>query len=185
MIPLIALVILLLSSGLIVAAHYCLWGMSLNLEIKPLEVLNLAVTIGIFGLLQFFLANKMTDLRSEKDLLIGNINDVIATLKACRDALFVLHGLGKITPKHTHHILQLFRRLSNGITHMEDALNMSQCQKLSERVKEIWHACDHFKYAATCAPFPVKPTSPTEQDRAFRELSSKLQSLAFDINKYH
>jgi hypothetical protein len=185
MILLIALVILLLAVGLIAVAHYCLWGMTLNLEIKPLEVLNLAVTIGIFGLLQFFLTNKITDLRSEKDILITNINDVLATLKACRDSLSVLHGLVKITPKHTHEILQLFRRLSNGITHMEDALKMSQCHNLTERVKEVWHACDHYKYAATSAPFPVKPTSPAEQDRAFRDLSSKLQSLAFDINKYH
>jgi hypothetical protein len=159
--------------------------MYLNLEIKPLEVLNLAVTIGIFGLLQFFITNKITDLRSEKDLLIGNINDVLATLKACRDALSLLHGLPKITPKHTNEILQLFRRLSNGITHMEDALKMSQCRKLSVKMQDVWHSCDHYKYAATCAPFPVNPTSPSEQDRAFRDLSSKLQSLAFDINKYH
>ncbi|SRR6266704_196379 len=185
MIFLIALAILLVAIGVITAAHYCLWGMTLNLEIKPLEVLNLAVTIGIFGLLQFFITNKITDLRSEKDLLIGNINDVIATLKGCRDALSVLHGVPKITSKHTNQILQLFRRLSNGITHMEDALKMSQCNQLSEKLKDVWHACDHYKYAATCAPFPVKPTSPTEQDRAFRDLSSKLQSLAFEINKHH
>jgi hypothetical protein len=181
----IAIVILILAATLIAADHFYIWGMTLNLEIKPLEVLNLVVTIGIFGLLQFFLTNKITDLRSEKDLLIGNINDVLSTLRACRDALSMLHSLGKITPKHTNEILQLFRRLSNGITHIQDALKMSQCHKLSENIDEVWHACDHYKHAATSAPFPIKPTSPADQDRAFRDLSSKLQSLAFNINKYH
>lgn len=185
MILFIAVVILALAAALIFAAHASYLGMTLNLEIKPLEVLNLAVTVGIAVLLQYFLTNKITDLRSEKDILIGNVEDVISTLRACRDALFGLYGRGKITPQDTHEILQLFRRLSNGITHVEDAITMSQCGKLSGEMKDIWHACDDYKSAATSSPFPVKPTSPSDQDRAFRQLSSRLQSLAFKINKHH
>jgi len=185
MILLVALFILALAIGLIWAAHACYWGMTLNLEIKPLEVLNLAITIAIAILLQYFLTNKITDLRNEKDILIDDVTDVLGTLRACRDALSALHGRGKITPADTNQVLQLFRRLSNGITQMEDALRMSQCNKLSNEIAGIWHACDHYKYAATCAPFPVQPTPPSEQDRGFRDLSSKLQSLAFKINKHH
>jgi hypothetical protein len=185
MILLIAALILALAIALIWAAHACYLGMTLNLEIKPLEVLNLAVTVAIAVLLQYFLTNKITDLRSEKNILIDNVGDVISTLRACRDALSALHGRGKITPNDTNEILQLFRRLSNGITHVEDALAMSQCNRLTSELKEVWHACDHYKAAATSAPFPVSPTLPSEQDRAFRDLSSKLQSLAFKINKHH
>ena len=167
------------------SAHAGLLGMTLNMEVKPLEVISLSVNIAIVFLLQYYLANKITDLRSEKDILIDNIADILSTMRACRDTLSTWQGKDKITPKDSHQVIQLFRRLSNGITHLEDSLNMSQCGKLSGDIPGIWQACDHYKYSATCAPFPLKPTSATEQDRSFRALSAKLQSLVFKINKHH
>lgn len=185
MILFIILIVLVSAIGTIWAAHACLWGLFLNPEIKPLEVLNLAATIAIAVLIQYYFTNKTTDLRSEKDLLIGNVQDIIATLRLCRDSLSTLHGRPKIKPSDTSQILQLFRRLSNSITHLEDSIRSSQCSRLQSRIPEIWRACDHYKYSATCAPFPVSPAPPNDQDRAFRDLSAKLQSLVFEINRHH
>src|SRR5271157_168749 len=145
MILLVSFVVLVLAVGLIYAAHACYWGLTLKSEINPLEVMTLAVNICIVVLLQNYFARKITDLRSEKDILIGTVDDVLVSLRACRDALSAWHGRRKITPTDTHQILQLFRRLSNAIGHLEDALAVSQCRKLAPELNAIWHACDQYK----------------------------------------
>ena len=61
------LVIVALVVATLWAAHSCLFGLHLNLEVKPFEVITLGVNICIAFLLQYYLANKTKDLRSEKD----------------------------------------------------------------------------------------------------------------------
>jgi len=185
MILLIVLVVLVVSGLVIWAAHACLWGMTLNTEIKPLEVVSLAVTIAIAFLLQDYITNKTTDLRSEKDLLIGNINDLIAVLKTCRDTLEGCDFRGKILRSEKRQIVQSLRRASNAVGHLESTLNMSQCKELSTEMKSIRDACFRYKIAATSYPFPTKPTPLALQDRAIGELLLSLQSLMFKINKHH
>jgi hypothetical protein len=181
----ISILLLGLSSGLIFLAHLGFWGLCLDLEIRPVEVLNLALTLAIAIVLQYYFVYKSTDFRAEKDLLLGNIEDVISILRACREELYSWPGPKPVTGQAAHRVLQLFRRLSNSITHLEDAIRMSQCKQLAHRMGSIWNACDHYKFAATAAPFPLKPTPMAIQDRAFRELSGRLQELAFEINKLH
>jgi len=185
MIFLIMLIVIVVSSLVIWAAHACLWGMTLNTEIKPLEVLSLAVTMAIAFLLQDYLTNKTSDLRSEKDLLIGNINDLVAFLKNCRDTLEGCDSSGKILKSEKRQIVQSLRRASNAVGHLESTLNMSQCKTLSTEMKSIRDACLRYKIAATSYPFPTRPTPLALQDRAIGELLLSLQSLMFKINKHH
>jgi hypothetical protein len=178
------LVILVLVIAVLWAAHLSLFGLRLILDVKPFEVITLGINIAIAFLLQYYLANKTKDLRSEKDLLLANLADVTTTLRSCRDALYECQDYERIPKTKKKSVLDLMKRLSNGIGHLEAAVGLSQCKKLSPEIANIWNAFDRYRAAATSTPFPVKSTPSNDQDRAFDALSSKLQALVFRINKH-
>jgi|HubBroStandDraft_1064217.scaffolds.fasta_scaffold52527_2 hypothetical protein len=179
--------VLLLACLVIVAAHACWFGLTLDTQIKPVEVLTLAVSIIIAVSLQYYFAIKINDLRVEKDLLIQNVNDVLGVLRSCRDALNTCHEAQKISSKDKTVIISLFRRLSNGIDQVESALGMSKCHKLSKEMESIRGSYFNYKTAATGGSFPSKPYTQafiSEQEQTCRALTTKLQSLIFNINKH-
>jgi hypothetical protein len=188
MILLLLAVLGLIACGVIWAAHACFFGLSLDTEIRPVEVLTLAVNIGIAVLLQYYFTNKVSDLRVEKDLLIDDIREVRATTKSCRDTLNQCYERGKIGSQDSKLVLLLFRRLINGIEQVEAALGISQCSKFSKDIEPIKGCYLDYKMASTGGTFPSKPYSQStisEQERICRDLNLKLQSLIFRINKHH
>jgi len=181
-------ILLLVTIGLLFAAHLCLWGLSLDLEIRPIEVLTLAVTIGVAVLVGYYFTNQVNDLRAEKDLLIDDIRTVLGVLKACRETLNSCYDSEKIGPKSKAIILTHFHRLINGIEEIEASLKISQCVNLSQEIVPIKNAYLSYKMAATGGSFPSKPynrSSMSDQEQASRILNASLQSLVFAINKYH
>jgi hypothetical protein len=182
-----ALIVLIAACFVIVAAHLCWFGLFLNLEIKPIEVLTLAVDIIIALLLQYYFVSKASDFRAEKDLLIDNIRDVLGVIRACREIVNSCYEAGKIGRASAKQIITHFRRISNGIEHLEAAIAMSQCKRLSADMKIVRESYVNFKEAATGGSFPSKvysPSSISEQEQACKSLNSHLQSLIFRINKY-
>jgi hypothetical protein len=180
--------LLFATAGLLYAAHRCLWGLSLDLEIRPIEVVTLSVTVGIALLVGYYLTNQINDLRAEKDLLIDDVRNVLRVLKSCRDTLNSCYDEGKIGPKSKTIILSHFHRLINGIDEIEAALGMSQCSSLPRDVASIKGAYLRYKMAATGGSFPSKPyshSSISDQEQACHALNAELQSLVFKINKYH
>jgi hypothetical protein len=180
--------LLLMTVGLLFAAHRCWWGLSLDLEIRPIEVVTLAVTIGVAILVGYYLTNQVNDLRAEKDLLIDDIRNVLRVLKACRETLNSCYDAGKIDPTSKTIILSHFHRLINGIDEIEAALRMSQCSNLHRDIASTKDAYLRYKMAATGGSFPSKPyshSSISDQERACHALNAELQSLVFKINKYH
>jgi hypothetical protein len=179
-------IVLLAAVLVIVAAHACWFGLTLNLEIKPVEVLTLAVSIVIAVLLQYFLVVKSSDLRAEKDILIGNISEVLTVLRSCRETLNSCHGGRKITPQIKGSVLSQIRQLSNGIDSVQLAIDLSQCKNLASEVDAIWTSYLDFKTASTGGSFPSIPYtagSISDQERCWRSLHAKLQSLIFRINR--
>ena len=132
-----AILVILLACGVIWAAHVCWLGLWLNPEIKPVEVLTLAVSILIAILLQYYFVAKTTDLRAEKDLLIENTREALALLKTCRDTLNTCHDSGKISAADAKQIKAVFRRLSNSLEHLEATIGMSQCVKMANEFPQI------------------------------------------------
>jgi hypothetical protein len=179
------LIILALVVGVLFAAHSGVWGLHLNLELKPFEIITLGVNISIAYLLQYYLANKTRDLRGEKDLLIGSLNDVIGSLRACRDVLSGCEGYQRIPRGKTREVYRLLKQVSNGIHHLESAVRLSHCRKLGQEVATAFNSFDRYRAACTNSPFPVKSTPTSGQDRAYNELYSNLQDLLFKINKHH
>jgi hypothetical protein len=180
--------LLLVTVGLLFAAHRCWWGLSLDLEINPVELVTLAVTIGVAVLVGYYLTSQITDLRAEKDLLIDDVRNVLQGLKACRDTLNSCYDEAKIGTKSKTLILAHFHRLINGIEEIEQALAMSQCSKLPRDIASIKGAYLRFKMAATGGSFPSKPyshSSISDQEQACHALNAELQSLVFKINQYH
>jgi hypothetical protein len=183
-----AIFVILLSCGVIWAAHACWFGLWLNPEIKPVEVLTLAVSILIAILLQYYFVAKATDLRAEKDLLIENTREALTLLRSCRDTLNSCHDSGKISAADEKQIKTVFRRLSNSLEHLETAIGMSQCLGMAKEFGQIKQAYLSFKIAATGGFFPSKPYTPStisSQEQASRLLASNLQQLIFKINKHN
>lgn len=148
---------------------------------------TLAINVFIAIFLQYFLAGRARDTRAEKDLLIEDVRDVIAKLRACADTLYACHSASRITEPQARTIKSLTRQLSNDILSLKYLVSASQCKKLASRCDGLQLDYVAFKRAATGGSFPTKPYNSIErgdQERAFRTLNSSLQALVFDINKW-
>lgn len=184
----------LLALGLAMGFAMLMWaascqfgGLSLDLQIKPVDVATLAVSIFIAFFLQYYLASRATDSRAEKDLLIDYVSEVIRDLRSCRDAVSAFGEPEKITGVISRKILKKFRQLSNNLENLATVLKESDCRKLAGRCEDLKINYLSYKMAATGGNFPSQlytRTQRSDQERSFRELNSTLQRLIFDVNRY-
>lgn len=182
----LALMLVAGSIGLIFAAHCQVIGLSLDSQIRPLEVATLAVNIFIAFFLQYYLASRATDTRAEKNLLIDNIKELIHELRICRDLVSSCHSLNPIGTQKSKEILSLLRQVANDLENLELALGMSDCSDLAPRSKSLQQDYFACKIACTGGKFPKSYDrfQISEQDRAFRTLQKQLQTFVFDINRH-
>jgi hypothetical protein len=184
---LVALIIAALLCCIFWLAHLGWLGFSIDKKLDPAELATLAVSIFIAYFLQYYLVSRATDDRSEKDILIDSLRDVLSTLRECRDTLMACHDAGTISAARAKSIKLLFRRLANGLDNAETALAMSQCSRLAEECKIIQDALFNYKSAATGGSFPAQPYdfhAFTYQEKTYRALNQKLHDLVFKINQH-
>jgi len=185
--PCIALVLALLFVATIVAARAGYLGLSLDHQIRPLELATLAVNIFIAFFLQYFFASRSTDLRAEKDLLIDSTRDVLTIMRSCRDALDAYQDANKSRQEHKKTVLQLLRRLANGLDSIQTALGASQCYRLAAQCDAIRRSYLSYKQCATGGSFPTKRFTAEEvssQSQTYRRLNRDLEDLVFKINQH-
>src|SRR5690349_8021653 len=105
------------------AQHY---GLSLDLKLQPVALATLAVNIFIAFFLQFYLGRRVRDSRTEKDLLISNVTEVIQQLRSLSDLVHSCHG-ARITHEKQTEIKAALRRLINELDNVETVLGTSDC----------------------------------------------------------
>lgn len=183
---LLAVAVLLVACFLLVAAHFCWLGLTLDTRVGLVQVLTLCVDIVILGLLQYYLVSTLGDRRVEKNLLITNAQNAVATLKSCRDSIEIIANEKAITGRNMRLILGQLRRLSNDLEALQAALAMSHFRRLGKQAFAIRAEYMKYKEAATGGKFPSEPytrASISKQNLAYRRLYSALHSLIFDINR--
>ena len=183
----VASVILLLLGAVFWAAHIGWHGFSIEHKLDPVLLVTLAVTIFIAYFLQYYFVSWATDSRSEKDILIDGLRDVVSSARQCRDTLMSCHDAGKITATHAKLIKAHFRKINNGLYDVTTALAMSSCATLAEDCKAIQDALFNYKSAATGGNFPSKPYDAHAfgyQELTYRQLSQKMHELVFKVNRH-
>ena len=171
-----------------VAAGLRLWGLRLNLDIKPTELASLLVTVFIAVFLQYYLATQVSDRRVEKNLLIDDCQDAAVILRNCRDVFWASYDSGKLTNQNKTSILRLLRSLANSLDAVETAVGLSQFSKLKSQAGAIKNAYFDYKNVLTGGEFPAKPYAAdvlTEHEKSYRILNVRIKSLLFAINKQH
>ena len=183
----VAGVILAALCGVFWVTHFGWRGFSVDHVLNPVDLATLAVNIFIAYFLQYYFISRATDDRSEKDILIDGLRDVLAAVRQCRDTLMACYDAGKISPTHAKSIKLLFRKIANGLDSVETAVTMSRCRQLTRECKAIQDALFNYKSAATGGSFPSRPydgQTISDQERTYRTLSQKLHELVFSINRH-
>lgn len=183
----VAIVIAAACAGAVACASHGLWGLSLNLRVRPTEIATLGVSIYIAFFLQTYFERRSGDLRSEKDLLIEDSKEVISVLRTCRDELEACFYSGQMQSREVTRVLALLRQLANALDQMETALRQSHCACLISEFNATKDAYYRFKCAATGGGFPSQPFTGALfalQSRVYRDMRTSLQSLLFRINRY-
>ena len=168
-------------------AHIGWRGFSIDHQLNAVDLATLAVNIFIAYFLQYYFISRATDVRSEKDILIDSLRDVVTTIRQCRDTLLACHDAGKISAPHAKSIKLLFRKTSNSLENAEMAIGMSQCRSLAKECKAIQDALFNYKSAATGGSFPSKPYDAhafSYQEQTYRTLNEKLHELLFKVNQH-
>ena len=168
-------------------AHLGWHGFSVDHKLNPVLMATLAVNIYIAYYLQFYFASRATDSRSEKNILIDGLRDVLASTRQCRDTLMACYDDGKINAANAKVMKAQLRKISNDSKTIETAITMSQCATLAESCKDIQAAIFNFKSAATGGNFPTKPydaVALSYQEQTYQKLNQKLHELVFKINRH-
>jgi hypothetical protein len=182
----ITVIILLGAAACIFAAHQGVHGFSLDLKIKPYEVLNLTVTIIIAIFLQYHFAGKSRDSRVEKDIIIGDIKEVIKEVRSLRDTTMV-HFDGKaISAPQKRKILGMLRHISNELLNVEFVMETSNCSDATESCRLLQSSLRSYKVAVTGGRFPegYSASDVSAQLKAYKELHRGLHAMLFAINKH-
>jgi hypothetical protein len=183
----VALIILAALCGVYRVAHVGWRGFSIDHNLNPVDLATLAVNIFIAYFLQYYFISRATDVRSEKDILIDGLRDVVASVRQCRDTLLACYDTGKISATHAKSIKLFLHKIANGLYDAETAIGMSQCSGLAKDCKAIQDALFSYKSAATGGSFPTKPYDVhafSYQEQTYRTLNEKLHELVFKVNKH-
>lgn len=184
---LVAIVLAVFVIAALWAAESGIQGFSLDHSIRPLEIATLGVNIFIAFFLQYYFASRSRDLRAEKDMLIDTVRDILRILRSCRDALAAYQDDSRNRNEHKRSVLQLFRRLSNGLDGIDTAIGASQCKALQKSSPAIRESYLYYKRAATDGSFPARRFTVEEfsiQEQNYRKLNRDLEELVFKINQY-
>jgi hypothetical protein len=171
---------------IIAAAAFHICGLTLNLEIKPVDLATLIVYVFIAVFLQYYLATRINDLRVEKNLLIDDVRDAISVLRSCRDTFSMYYESKALTKQNKTSILGMLRTLANRLDSLETSISLSNVAKGKKDLHVPKKSYIDYKMVLTGGDFPVKaygPSMPAEHDRAYRSLQNELKLLLFKINK--
>lgn len=183
----VAASIFILLCGAFWVTHIGWDGFSLDKRLSPVLLATLAVNIFIAYYLQFYFASRASDSRSEKNILIDGLRDVLSLTRQCRDTLMSCYNVGKISPTNAKLTKAQFRQIANGLDTVETGISMSQCASLGEGCKGIKDALFSYKSAATGGNFPSKAYDAqalSYQEQTYRQLIQKMHDLVFKINRY-
>jgi hypothetical protein len=183
----VAMIILALLCGAFWLTHIRWNGFSIDHTLNAVLMSTLAVNIFIAYYLQFYFASRATDSRSEKNILIDGLRDVLASTRQCRDTLMSCYDAGKISATHAKLIKLTFRKIANGLDTVTTAIAMSGWPALAEDCKGIQDALFIYKSAVTGGNFPTKPYDAQAfgyQEQTYRQLTQKLHELVFKINRH-
>jgi len=180
------LLVVVASAAYVYVAHLKMWGLTLNREVKPIEVATLAFTVVIAILLQFYVVFSADNERVEKDLLILNARDALAKLRDCRDTFVECFEAKTIRSQDQTRIQTQLRSLNHALDALDICLGKSRCSSLCVVCKSLVQQAIKYKTILTGGIFPSQPYPPqvyTDHQTAYREMDEELQGLIFSINK--
>jgi hypothetical protein len=183
----VAIIILAALAAVFLAAHCGLYDFKIDHNLNAVDLATLAVNIFIAYFLQYYFISRATDVRSEKDILIDGLRDVVSSLRQCRDTLFECYDAGNISGTHAKSIIMILRKISNGLESSKTAIEMSQCSTLKTDCVAVQDSLVDYKTAATGGSFPAKPYDAqtfSYQEQKYRTLNEKLHTLLFKINQH-
>jgi len=174
---------------LLLAGHTGWHGWHLEHEIRPVDLLTLAVNASVALILQYFLSSRAANLRAEKDIIIEDAKAVIAKLRDSDDFFSKRADKQKIAKHEWQASVAHCRTISNALEHLISSLKATACKKC----KKLDSQCDYlkssfFQYKSAVTNDPpnssVCSESIREQSRTFGALLKGLQKLIFEINTH-
>jgi hypothetical protein len=173
----------------ILLGHSGWHGWHIDHEIRPIEVLTLAVNFSVALILQYFLASRATNLRIEKDLIIEDAKAVICKIRDSDEFFSKRLDKQRVSKTEWQISVAQCRAISNALEHLTVSLRSTKCPKcgkLNSECESLKGLFFQYKAAVTNdAPNSnFRPESIRDQARTFASLLKGVQLLIFDINRH-
>jgi hypothetical protein len=171
---------------LILSAAVSGWlGLSLTMDVRPLEAITLVTNLLIAFFLQRFIATRINDRRAEKNVLIDASTEIISLLSETLEQTDAQFQKSSINDEDRVAIISGLRRIANAIYDLQESINMSHLESVRELINDIWPQYYRLKAVATGGGFPSRGYSIHQrnlQQLAIRSLSTTFRGLIFAIN---
>lgn len=167
-----------------------IWGISswvvvkptaIKSDVNPLDLIQLGLTLIVGFYLTQYLAERTSERKAEKEILIRNVYDALSAAQSAFEALEETATSG--AERRTAPLLRRVKALGVKLVSLRDLLtHCGAAEQFQEQLKTIDDARARFWRAAT----NTNPPSVGERalaDRAYQDLSRALAKLVIDINR--
>lgn len=172
-------------AALLVMAGYGVFGMTLKREVSPIELAGLVVNISIVWVLQTTIASKLSDQRSEKNLLIDIAKVTLESIRNCRNTYLEAVGARQIGKDRWKRLVVLHRELANSVTDLERALSACKKTQFDDDIVKLTRNCRKYKAIMTggTPQAPIRDEDTRKEAALHRQLHDLVRVLIFKINK--
>lgn len=166
-----------------VLGYLCRRYLTFKNEVEVGDIVDVVLAVGIALFLQNIVAQRTSNARVEKDILIARITDVSVALKEAHK-LFVERS-NDMTSVSDVSMYQAYKQFANNIYIFEKALE--QCSRFKNvNVEPLKALRAKYRPKLLGGNFPSQPYDPqaiSSEERMYRQMSVDLQSLTLTINK--
>lgn len=163
--------------------YLCRRHLTFKNEVEVGDIVDVVLAVGIALYLQNVVAQRTSNARVEKDILIARITDVSVALKEAHK-LFVARSenLSSVNDQAMH---QAYKQFANSIYIFEKALE--QCPRFKNISLELLKtARGEYRSKLLGGNFPSRQydlQSINGEERMYRQMSVELQTLTLSVNK--
>lgn len=161
--------------------------LKLNPDIRVTDVVNLTLTIAIALYVKDYVQQRFTNVRIEKDLLIGTAKQTLLDLQTTRRSFVDAYKAGAISHGQGVELLTNLRSVANGFTSLEETVKTTPALRVPSENRDAAKAAYlRYKAIVTGDAFPEQPYDAAaygDQERAFTDVSQCLTTYILDINR--
>ena len=153
------------------------------------EAAQLLLTFTLALIIPFYIDRKLTNTRTEKDVIIEQIKRIRISLNDTRKKVNDCYYQKECSRKDFQQIIMGLRNISNGLTYLKDSLDVCKIKKARNSYDLVWKMYLNYKKDVSGGSIGSNKFEFTDKmfenhEKSFSALENLLNRLILEVNKH-